>query len=196
MCPCGPNDVPVIPADTDEGWAIARRLLHEPGLDDVVRLAGALIVIYAQRLHRVSSLRVEDIEVAGTTVSVHIGEARIELPEPLDGYARRVLADRRPHPNKAKLPHDPGWLFPGNQPGWPIASQSLSKKLRHHGIAPHRNRIAALYQLAGEIPAPLLANLLGISTRTAELWSRLAAKRWAEYPAMRIDNGAYSIKVE
>ena len=46
------NNLPAIPANTDERWRIAKGLLHEPGFDATIRLAEALIVIYAQPLHK------------------------------------------------------------------------------------------------------------------------------------------------
>lgn len=54
-----------------------------------------------------------------------------------------------------------------------------------YGVRARHHRLTALYQLAAEIPAPLLADLLGISPASAETWSRLANRSWVDYPAMR-----------
>jgi hypothetical protein len=44
-------------------------------------------------------------------------------------------------------------------------------------LQPDRN--AALMQLAAEIPAPVLGDLLGLSPQTAVRWATLAARDWA-----------------
>jgi hypothetical protein len=53
------------------------------------------------------------------------------------------------------------------------------------GIQPSHARKAAMFQLAAEIPAPVLAELLGLSPTTASRWASLAARDWSHYTAMR-----------
>lgn len=169
----------------DERWQVARHLLHGPGIEPALRVAGALVVIYAQPLFKVSRLRMDDLDIGGDGVVVRLGGFAVELPDPLAGHSRDLLVCRRPSPRKLQLPNDPGWLFPGKVPGRPITPQALSNQLASHGVRAGRHRLTALYQLAGEIPAPLLADILGISRHTAEVWSRLASRTWIEYPEMR-----------
>lgn len=176
---------PAVPLDSDQRWATARRLLHHPGIDPALRLAGSLVVIYAQPVAKISRLSVSDLTATPTSVTVRFGHTAIELPDPLAGHARQALTRRQPHPRKAKLADDPGWLFPGRAPGRPISASGLSDQLRRHGIAPARQRLTALHQLAAEIPAPLLADILGINPRTANTWSQLAGRTWTDYPHMR-----------
>ena len=49
-------------------------------------------------------------------------------------------------------------------------------------------RGAALSALAADLPAPVLADLLGISIETATRWGALAARDNADYVAARIAN--------
>jgi len=42
-----------------------------------------------------------------------------------------------------------------------------------------------MVQLAAEIPAPVLADLLGLRPHTAVRWATLAARDWAAYTALR-----------
>jgi len=53
------------------------------------------------------------------------------------------------------------------------------------GIKPYENRKATLFQLAGDIPAPVLAELIGISNDNAADWARLPARDWSGYIADR-----------
>jgi hypothetical protein len=183
--PAGRGDLPVAPVDADGRWGLARRIVNEPGIDPGVRLAGALAVVYAQPLHKISRLTTEDVVVRDDTVSVRCGASAVELPEPLAGHARELLAIRRREPRKARIVDDPGWLFPGADPGRPIGQAALGDRLRRHGLRPGAHRLAALHQLAAEMPPALVADLLGISPTTANVWSRLAGRTWAGYPEMR-----------
>jgi hypothetical protein len=182
----GRSGPPAAPLASDERWKVARRLLHSPDIDPGVRVGGALVVIYAQPLFRVSRLRVDDVDVTADRVLVRFGGgATIEFPEPLAGHARALIEQRRPAPRKANLPTDVGWLFPGNVPGRPITAQGLSRQLARSGVRAESHRLTALCQFAAEMPAPLLADILGVSTRTAEVWSRLASRTWVDYPELR-----------
>jgi integrase len=175
----------VAPLDTDERWLVARRLLHDPNIEAVDRVAGALVVIYAQRLGRIAQLRVEDLLVDDNHVRVQLGDTAIEMPAPLCDHFRDLLAQRRPESGKARLLNDSGWVFPGVNPGRPITQGGLGKRLNRHGVRPGHHRLVALYQLAAEMPATIVADLLGIGYETANRWAAVAGRTWAEYPQMR-----------
>ena len=51
------------------------------------------------------------------------------------------------------------------------------------GIQPGQARSTALFQLATELPAALLARMLGIHISVAVAWQRAAAGDWATYAA-------------
>jgi hypothetical protein len=182
--PAGQSRPPDPPTNDGQRWDLARQLLHAPDIDAGLRLAGALVVIYAQPLNKITRLRTTDLDVGTERVAVRLGATTIELPEPLGGHARTLITERQPHPRKARLPVDPGWLFPG-APGLPINPDTLSDRLARLGIRAAQHRLAALLNLAADIPAPLLAELLGIHPNTAQAWSRLANRTWGDYPAMR-----------
>ena len=80
-------------------------------------------------------------------------------------------------------------MFPGARPGSHFyagrLSTALNKKL---GIFVRPARGAALSALAADLPAPVLADLLGLSIATATRWAALAARDNAEYVAARIDS--------
>lgn len=156
-------------------------------------VAGALIVIYAQPLNKISRLRTTDLDVGPDRVLVRLGTATIELPEPLADHARQLIDERRPQPRKARLPGDAGWLFPG-APGRAIDPDTLSDRLARLGIRAAQHRLAALLHLAADIPAPLLADLLGIHPNTAQVWSRLANRTWGDYQAMRASEEAAGVR--
>jgi len=49
------------------------------------------------------------------------------------------------------------------------------------GIRPGDSRHAAMFALAGGVPAPILAELIGIADTTATKWAALAARDWSNY---------------
>jgi hypothetical protein len=99
-------------------------------------------------------------------VQLSLGREPVTLPEPHAGLVRQLLAARRGH---AAIGDDgtSAWLFPGGQPGRPISSYRLAERLREHGIYPGQARSTALFQLATDLPAAVLARLLGIHITVA-----------------------------
>ncbi|MER6277688.1 hypothetical protein ABT202_15525 [Streptomyces sp900105245] len=75
------------------------------------------------------------------------------------------------------------WLFPGGPPGRPISTTQLTQRLNQLGIRLNQARSTALFQLATEIPAAILACTLGIHTDVAVAWQRLSAGDWTNYAA-------------
>ena len=53
------------------------------------------------------------------------------------------------------------------------------------GIKPLESRKAALFQLAADMPAPILAKLLRTTDKNGASWTRLAARGWTGYIAQR-----------
>ena len=77
------------------------------------------------------------------------------------------------------------WLFPGQVPGRHLAVNGLVRQLGDHGIQVRISRSAALVNLATDLPAPVLADLLGMHVNTAVKWVRHAKRDWASYLAAR-----------
>ncbi len=75
----------------------------------------------------------------------------------------------------------PSGAFPGRP-----AADTLYRQLRQRGIPDiGQARSAALITLAADLPAPVLADLLGIHITAAVGWSRHAQNDWAAYLAAR-----------
>jgi hypothetical protein len=74
-------------------------------------------------------------------------------------------------------------LLSGGQPGQSISAFQLTERLRQLGIRSGQGRSAALFQLATNLPATVLARLLGIHITVAVAWQRASAGDWAAYAA-------------
>ena len=113
---------------------------------------------------------------------IQLGREPVVLPEPLDALVLQVAAARRGHAAIGDQGTSP-WLFPGGQPGRPISAYQLAERLRQIGIRSGQSRSAALFQLATDLPAAVLARMLGIHITVAVAWQRAAAGDWAAYAA-------------
>jgi hypothetical protein len=168
--------------DDQHRWDTARRLLHDEDLRADDRLAGLLVLLYAQNATAISQMTIEQIHIDAGEVRLRLGRLPIQLPEPLATLTRAVVANRKGHATIGALAPSP-WLFPGGQPGRPISTARLTQRLTNLGIRPNQTRSTALFQLATEIPAAILARTLGIHTDVAVTWQRLSGGDWASYAA-------------
>ncbi|MCW2685132.1 MAG: hypothetical protein JWR37_22 [Mycobacterium sp.] len=73
---------PTRPLDDEHRWNIARRLLHDSTLKPDDRLAGLLVLLYAQTPAAICRLTIVDVETDVDPVWLHLGSSPIHLPEP------------------------------------------------------------------------------------------------------------------
>ena len=168
--------------DTETRWEQARWLLHDGTLKPEDRVAGLLVLLYAQWPATISQLTLSHVQASGGQVRIQLGREPVVLPEPLDALVLQVAAARRGHAAIGDQGTSP-WLFPGGQPGRPISAFQLAERLRQIGIRSGQSRSAALFQLATNLPAAVLARMLGIHITVAVAWQRAAAGDWAAYAA-------------
>jgi uncharacterized protein YidB (DUF937 family) len=173
---------PAQPLDHEKRWHQAKRLLHDNTIDTDDRVAGLLLLLYAQRPAAISRLTLEDITATDTTTAICFGTVPITLPEPLASLTRTLVATRRGHAVLGDRGTSP-WLFPGGQPSRPISADRLGQRLRQLGLRPAQTRSTALFQLATELPAAVLARMLGIHIKVAVAWQHVSAGDWTNYAA-------------
>lgn len=172
----------VIVADADR-WVQIDMLLHNEQITLYARIAGLFTLLFAQPLESVVAMRTEQIEVRDDRrVLVTFDTEPVEMPPGLDDLIRRHLT-RPPDPSIASTDH--GWLFPGRHPGRHMVRENFRAKLVTHGIRPGQSRHAAMFALAGGMPPPILADLIGIANTTATRWAALSARDWSSYIAQR-----------
>lgn len=181
----GGHQTPAGPADHEDRWAVARRLLHDDDIDPADRVVGALAVIYAQRLSNIAKLTKPDVIERDGEVFVCFGKEHVLMPEPL-GTLLRELPWRRQVGISGKL-HATEWLFPGRQAGRHQHPDYLRVRLAALGIDCRAQRRAALLQLASEVPASVLADMLNLAPSTASKWVEWAGGNWTNYVADRVN---------
>jgi hypothetical protein len=85
------------------------------------------------------------------------------------------------------------WLFPGQKAGQPANPIHLARRLRKLGVPVVAARASALAALAHRIPAPVLADLLGLGAQTVCRASADLKVDYARYVARRTNDDPWSI---
>lgn len=163
--------------------AILRRVLNDVSLPLRARVAGALVLLYAQPVSRIVRLTIDDVidDVIDdeTVVTVRLGDPPSPLPEPVADLMRAYMHSRQHLPYASSRSSQ--WLFPGRQPGQPMNPVSLQVHLREIGVPPQRGRTSAIRQLVLQAPAPVVAKALGYHDKTATRLVTEAGGTWSRY---------------
>jgi hypothetical protein len=140
------------------------------------------LLLYAQWPSAISQLTTDDIDTTTGQIRLRLGQTPITLPEPLATLTAELITSRRGHAVLGER-HASPWLFPGGRPGRPISSYALGQRLRRLGIRLAETRSTALFQLATELPAAVLARTLGVHIDVAVAWQKHSSGDWADYAA-------------
>ena len=165
---------PTRPAiDDEQRFAILRRLLHDPSSICATGSPGSVLLLYGKPTTRIVALRTTDIHTTPDgEITLRLGRGEIPLPEPLAQVAQ-ALRDQQ-----LQRTGIDGWLIPGRHAGQHITADRLQQRLKRYGIERSREgRHAALLALAARLPAPILAERIGIHQSRAAAWVRMAGAR-------------------
>ena len=174
---------PAVTVSDDQRWTHVDRLLHDDTLRDYTRLGGLFTLLFAQPLTRIVAMRTSQVTLApGGQVNVTFNTVPIQMPAVVDELLQGHIQRRG---QSLYASRDTGWLFPGGRPGRHLETENIRGQLVEIGIKPHESRKAALFGLAAQMPAPVLADLIGITDDNAADWARLAARDWTGYIADR-----------
>lgn len=185
---CPPVTIPTVvnPTGTalhpDVRWHILSRLLNDDTLALTDRVAGCLVLLYGQQLSRIAIITIDQIDRHDSGLTLRIGADPITVPDPLAELITTLIDTGRTHIGVGS-PATSRWLFPGHNPGQPLTAAHLGVRLRRLGIASRAARRATLIDLAAQLPAAVLAELLGISNSAAVHWVNHAGGDWSRYAA-------------
>ena len=123
--------------DTEARWKQARRLLHDDTIKPDDRVAGLLVLLYAQWPATISRLTLDHVDTTGDQVRIRLGREPVVLPEPLGGLVLQLAATREVTPASAtKAP--PAGCSPAGNPGSPSAPTSSPNASASSDSAPAR----------------------------------------------------------
>jgi hypothetical protein len=160
---------------------VIQRLIEDPALETRDRVAGLLVLLYSQQTSRLVTLKVSDVTVEADQVKLKLGTVPLVVPAPVDRLIAELVQQRRGY-----AAVDVGvnaWLFPGGRSGRHLSANQMALRLRRIGIPPLIARNTALIELAGELPAAVVAKLLGFSIKRAVTWNAEAGNSNPRYAA-------------
>jgi hypothetical protein len=134
---------------------------------------------------RITQLTKDDVIEDGQSICLAIDGHRLMLPPRLAVLVRRLRDQNEPRWTLGRLGTPEPWFFPGQSPARPAVDILFGVRLRRYGIDAHAGRNTGRLVLAAELPASVLADLIGISIGTAERWSQWAKRDWATYVGQR-----------
>lgn len=146
------------------------------------RVAGMLLLLYAQPLVKVVTFPTSIIDDADSGMSISLGKHPTDptdVPEPFASLLRAHLA-ARPNLRTGAGPDSP-WLFPSSLDGRHLHPNTVMDRLRDLGVNLLGARNRAIGELVLECPPSLVAEALGYSTQVAFLHADKAAEPWARY---------------
>lgn len=162
------------PLAPDDRRELLRRLLADERLDLRDRVAALLILVFSQRISHLVLLTRDAVQQRDGQVLVAIGRDPLLLPEPLATLARELTQS-----SNSK------WLFYGGRDGNHLSEVYMRERLARLGVKALRARTSATSTLAQQVPAAILADLLGFADTTTERWTKQAAGDWTRYAASR-----------
>ncbi|WP_353748367.1 MULTISPECIES: recombinase XerD [unclassified Paenarthrobacter] len=162
-----------------------RELLEDNRDSLPYRIAGILLLLYAQPLTRVAALRISAVTVNDITGAVRItlGKHPLPVPQPFAELLKQHIR-KRPNLGTGTGAQSP-WLFPGGRAGQHLSPNTLAERLLDLGLDLRGARNTALDQHVIATPAPLIADALGYSYEVAHRHAEAAGDTWSRYIANR-----------
>lgn len=193
--PSPPRPDPDIVLDEDDRWTLLRRCLTDEEMPLDARAAAALVLLFGLPLSRIVNLTAAHLQSQDGADFLNLDRHPLLLPPRLAGLLRQLVETPRTRATLNKENSQQSWLFPGLVPGRPASTTDIGGKLRRHNIYARKARNAALFALAADLPAAVLADLLGMHTTTAVYWGRLAKRDWDGYIAARAVSNAPEVTI-
>jgi hypothetical protein len=155
-------------------------LLEDRSIEPRDRFAGSVLLLYAQPLTRIARLRTSDITMTDEgEVTIAVGRGHLTMPKPLASIALGLR-----YQQLQRTGHE-GWLLPGRHAGTPVSADNLRLRLKRYDITSRPARHGALLALAARLPAPILADRLGLHQSRAAQWVQAAGATYDGYVALR-----------
>ncbi len=160
---------------------IVARLLTDEEIALGDRVAGLIVVLFAQQVTRVSRLTLRDLVEVDGELFLRLGDEPVALPAPVGALVLRYAGDRW---NMATTNTGTEFLFPGCRPGEHIIAMQLRIRLGQLGIT-RAERQGSLTHLLSEVPAAVVAKATGYSAGTTALRAAQTGSDWTSYAALK-----------
>lgn len=170
---------PTSPAERERASRRPRPAADRPGDTETLRVAGVIVLLYAQPLTRIVRLTIDDVLRDADAVLLRLGEPASPVPAPVDSLLLEHIAHRDDvgtATNRASR-----WLFPGRRAGRSFRPDRLSAPRRAIGVQAVSARGAAVRRQLLELPAPGAADALGHHDKTTSRLPGETGGTWNRY---------------
>ncbi|MBP2266198.1 hypothetical protein J3A64_004843 [Pseudarthrobacter sp. PvP004] len=149
------------------------------------RVAGILLLLYAQPLTKVAAIRTSAVTVDEATgrLRITLGKHPLPIPPPFAELLKQHLRTR-PNLGTGTSAQSP-WLFPGGRAGHHLGPNTLAARLLDLGLNLRGARNTALDEHVIASPPPIIADALGYSYQVAHRHAEAAGDTWSRYIADR-----------
>ena len=164
-------------------WSKIDLLLEDRSIPLPSRIIGLFILVFAQRLCDCVRLRRTDVVDDKGEVSIAFGKTPVVLPASITSLLRQHLDESR-----AERPFAGGgseWLFAGAMPQHHTSEANVALHLSSRGIRVREVRRARIDQLVQQVPASVVADVVGINIATALKHAANTNSTWGTYPELR-----------
>ncbi|WP_405180841.1 XRE family transcriptional regulator [Nocardia sp. NBC_01377] len=168
--------------DQHEQESQLRRCLTDDSIPLPVRVAGALIRLYALSLVRIVEITADQLHRDDTHSYLHIDQHPVILPPTLSRLFDQLITQGGLTSMVRHVTRDqPTYLFRGRPGGRPRNSAGLAVLLKEHGLPSIAARNTAMMANITDLDAAVVSDLFGIHPATAHRWARFAKTSWADY---------------
>ena len=175
--------------DGEQRWNIVRRLLNDPDVDLADRIAGSFLLLYAQPLSRIAVMTLGSRSPWPRPACRSVSQpptspSRVCLARSRDPRGHKPLPPRqhRCDPEQLALSRPPPRTADHRR-----LSRSTARRVRYLCRAARRG---PQQQGAAEVPAVVLAEMLGVAITTAVAWVQAVGGDWANYAALITEENA------
>jgi len=158
---------------------VKQTLDPEAPLSTADRIAALLLLLFGQPLTRIAAMKLSQIALDADSLTIHITDDVLAVPEPFASIVRQHLADL---PNQNTSAHrEQRWLFPGMKPGDHLNQTTIMNRLRDAGIDLRAAKNASMRALVLEIPAAIVADSFGYSYQVTDKHRRDSGATFSDY---------------
>ncbi|MEX2508596.1 MAG: hypothetical protein WD405_01325 [Homoserinimonas sp.] len=139
---------------------LVRNCLEWNNVARSTRVAALILLLWAQPLNKIVMLRRDRVAFTAEGMTLSLGRNPSSVPEPVADLFWQHLENPG---NQRTTNTGTHWIFPGRHAGRPLHPDTLSDRLKVLGVDAQRTRNATLRDLAQEVDARSLIDLLGYS---------------------------------
>lgn len=146
------------------------------------RIAALVLLLWAQPLNKIVLLRRTDVTFNAAGMTLSLGRNPAAVPEAVAELFWQHLQNPS---NQRTTNTGTHWIFPGTRAGRPLHPSTLSEQLKVLGVDAQRARNATLRDLAQEVDARSLIDLLGYSKPVIARYASRAGAPMSDYVELK-----------